>query len=242
MKILTKDEFLEQYPWFTLDQALRAQAKRSKCVDRKVGAVIVSLARADKDAPIVAASRNFTPCDAQCMKFSNKPCPAIHAERQVISLCYELFANAQGMALVVTYPPCDECIAHAEQMGIEIVVHWPLEPEVPMEAALALVRAYHKRLGLPVVQCSKEDKYRQARELMLAMHQEVAELTDSIQWKPWRAARNHAHHNMLEESADILFFMDSLFMLFGISWADLAQAIADKVEVTDNRIKEGYHS
>ena len=234
-----------------IDQELRDAAKTSKCWDRHVGALIVSLNPDDWSSHaakwLVDSQCNMACAEPKCRKFSGKACTAMHAEVAVLKDYANSWRNWEGpkpseVALIVSYPPCEACLKRAEADGINTVVYWELEPQVAMGDALARVREYHERLGYPALPCNTEDKYRQAREIMLAMSQEVAELTDSMQWKPWRAARNYAHHNMLEESADILFFMDSLFMLFGISWADLAQAIADKVEVTDNRIKEGYHS
>lgn len=236
-----------------IDLELRKAAKTSTCWDRHVGAIVVSLRSEDwgmtsQCTPAILASSCNISCDEpKCRKFSGKQCTALHAEVAALKKYADTWRNMEGAmpsqaALIVSYPPCEACLKRAVADGINTVVHWPLEPQTELIDALMLVRAYHERLGYPALPCNTEDKYRQAREIMLAMSQEVAELTDSMQWKPWRAARNYAHHNMLEESADILFFMDSLFMLFGISWADLAQAIADKVEVTDNRIKEGYHS
>ena len=234
-----------------IDQALRNAAKASKCWDRHVGALVVSLSLADwaEERGVVERACNVACEQPKCHKFNGKACTAMHAEVAVLKDYANLWNNGDGdaprpqdVALIVSYPPCEACLKRAEADGINTVVYWELEPQISMIDALARVREYHERLGYPALPCNTEDKYRQAREVMLAMSQEVAELTDSMQWKPWRAARNYAHHNMLEESADILFFMDSLFMLFGISWAELAQAIADKVEVTDNRIKEGYHS
>ena len=106
---------------------------------------------------------------------------------------------------------------------------------------IAGVRQYHNILGYPNTFCDKETQFDQAREILLAMQQEVSEVTDSIQWKPWRKARNYCRYNMLEELGDVIFFIDSLLMNFGCTWDDLTEVMNEKLEECHNRIKRGYH-
>lgn len=238
---------------------LQRIASKSTCLDRKVGCILISR----RDGLVVATGYNKTVCSTQCIKFGGWKCIAEHAEQDAVrnfKAAFEHDNDWPELAAYVSYQPCNQCLKELRDINVTYVTFFeksgaemaapegmivnyahctPLEDKIgAWDTLLQKVRKYHEDLGYPD---KKGDKYTQARELLLALHQEVAELTDSIQWKPWRRARNFTRHNFLEEMADVLIFLDSLLMNFDCSWNDVRKAIEDKLKVNYERINGGYH-
>lgn len=242
---------------------VRKQALKSHCQDRKVGCVIIG-----EDGEVYGYGHNRTECRKKCAKFDGQACPAHHAEMEAVSyleqekLARQLadpnFQLPDSLIAYVSYQPCQWCVKTLEEVGVKCIVYFemsdvdlpefsgeykydPHPPKEPFYMMLANIRDYHMTLGYPNTLCDKETQFDQAREILLAMQQEVSEVTDSIQWKPWRKARNYCRYNMLEELGDVIFFIDSLLMNFGCTWGDLNKVMEDKLEECHNRIKRGYH-
>ena len=76
----------------------------------------------------------------------------------------------------------------------------------------------------------------QVREIILSLHQEVAELCNTVQWKPWKKGSGVCDEWTLEEASDILFFLDSWLMVHNKTWADLLEATNRKITENHNRI------
>lgn len=242
---------------------VRKQALKSHCQDRKVGCVIT-----DENGEVYGYGHNRTECRKKCAKFDGKACPAHHAEMEAVSyleqekLARQLadpnFQLPDSLTAYVSYQPCQWCVKTLEEVGVKCIVYFeqsanelpefsgvyryvPYVPEESLSSVIAGIRRYHNILGYPNTLCDKETQFDQAREILLAMQQEVSEVADSIQWKPWRKARNYCRYNMLEELGDVIFFIDSLLMNFGCTWGDLNKVMEDKLEECHNRIKRGYH-
>lgn len=239
--------------------SLQRIASQSNCLDRKVGCIL----ERRSDGVVVATGYNKTWCSTKCVKFTGLSCVAEHAEQDA-AYWYrnsrEPGTEWPELSAYVSYQPCNQCLKELRDINVTYVTFFeksgakmtvpegmivnyahctPLEGEIgTWDTLLQKIRKYHEDLGYPD---KKGDKYTQARELLLALHQEVAELTDSIQWKPWRSARNFTRHNFLEEMADVLIFLDSLLMNFDCSWNDVRKAIEDKLKVNYERINGGYH-
>ena len=84
------------------------------------------------------------------------------------------------------------------------------------------------------------------RTYALALHQEVDELINELNWKPWKAAKPIDHQKAAAEFADILAFV-GLFGVYleavGIDRATLAAAYAEKSWLNIARLTgqvEGY--
>ena len=101
------------------------------------------------------------------------------------------------------------------------------------EKTMDLIRDYHIRLGSPNL---RENKMQQAREIILSLHQEVAEMANTVQWKPWKRGEGVCDEWLLEETSDVMFFLDSWLMLHGKSWKDLQEATQRKIAENHNRI------
>ena len=238
---------------------LQSIASQSSCLDRKVGCIL----ERRSDGLAVATGYNKTRCTTKCAKFAGLSCIAEHAEQNAAHnyrAAFEQDDDWPELAAYVSYQPCDACLTTLRNINVTyltffeksgavmtvpngMTVHYTpctlIRDEIGMwDITLQRIRRYHEDLGYPD---KNGDKYTQARELLLALHQEVSELTDSIQWKPWRLARNFTRHNFLEEMADVLIFLDSLLMNFDCNWRDVRKAIEDKLKVNYKRIEGRYH-
>ena len=103
-------------------------AKRSHCIKRHVGAVLV------KDTRIISIGYNGPPsgthnCDEEfpetgCVKDSKGSCSlAIHAEQNAIMYAVKNKATVEGSTLFVTLSPCIACARIIFSMGIEKVIY-----------------------------------------------------------------------------------------------------------------------
>lgn len=105
----------------------RIAASRSKCLKRKVGAVIVR----DKcvlSTGYVGALRGMVDCRA--VGFCNRDrmkhpqlCVSVHAELNAILQAARAGINIKGATLYSTLEPCPECLKAAYQAGIVRVVY-----------------------------------------------------------------------------------------------------------------------
>lgn len=110
------------------------------------------------------------------------------------------------------------------------------------------IRKYHKDLGYPMefqrMSIMGPSQKQQLRDMVLALTDEAHEALREADWKPWKRYNGQPKVNLdkfLEETGDILFFIDGMLMTFGFSWEDLAQAMAKKLKVTRDRMANGYH-
>ena len=112
------------------------------------------------------------------------------------------------------------------------------------------IRQYHKDLGYPVEFLRTEQSIcalqkQQIRTMVLALVDEAHEALHEVDWKPWKRYNKQPKVNIekfLEETGDILFFIDGMLMTFGLSWDDLMQAAAQKLKVVRDRMATGYHN
>lgn len=112
------------------------------------------------------------------------------------------------------------------------------------------IRQYHKDLGYPK-EYTRTEPYigalqkQQIRSMVLALVDEAHEALHEVDWKPWKNYNGQPKINVekfLEETGDILFFIDGMLMTFGLSWDDLMQAVAQKLKVVRGRMATGYHN
>ncbi|MBU2913809.1 MULTISPECIES: deoxycytidylate deaminase [Reichenbachiella] len=103
-------------------------AKRSHCIKRHVGAVLV------KDTRIISIGYNGPPsgthnCDEEfagegCARDSKGSCSlAIHAEQNAILYAVKNKASVEGSTLYVTLSPCLSCARIIFSMGIKEVIY-----------------------------------------------------------------------------------------------------------------------
>lgn len=112
------------------------------------------------------------------------------------------------------------------------------------------IRQYHKDLKYPEEFIRTERpicvlQKQQIRSMVLALVDEAHEALHEVDWKPWKNYNGQPKINVekfLEETGDILFFIDGMLMTFGLSWDDLMQAVAQKLKVVRDRMATGYHN
>lgn len=113
----------------------------------------------------------------------------------------------------------------------------------PLAAILIEIYSYHNQLGYPArIFDTADDRIKQANDLATALFQEVAELQESWDWKPWRKTVNIPDiENIKIELVDILFFMCSVMEIFNITPSEFIKTFYDKLDENYDRIKRGYH-
>ena len=117
-----------------------------------------------------------------------------------------------------------------------------IEPEFDQVLTLASmfkqIWEYHDKLGHD----ASEDKMKIIREGCLALYQEVAELTDSFPWKPWRKLvdQNYNTDNACREIVDIFFFLAKIMRAAGITPEELIAKFYWVLNNNLNRLENGY--
>jgi dCMP deaminase len=135
-------------------------AKRSHCIKKHVGAVLV------KDTRIISIGYNGPPsgthnCDEEfpetgCSRDSKGSCSlALHAEQNAILYAVKNKATVEGSTLYVTLAPCLACARIIYSMGIEKVVFLFSYAEykgLPTDEGLEFL----KKFGVGVLQYPKQ--------------------------------------------------------------------------------------
>jgi hypothetical protein len=81
-----------------------------------------------------------------------------------------------------------------------------------------------------------------ASELALGTFMEVAEMTDSFKWKPWRPYEKPDIANLEREIVDICFFLHHIAEAFKISNQDLRMRFKQVMDNNNKRYVEGDFS
>lgn len=230
-------------------------AGKSNCLDKHVGALLV------RNGRVIAGGCNTTQCFGKCRKQNGEKCPAWHAE-------WVLLYNLKIMGKIIlptdyvlcTYEPCNECLSALAEAGVTNVVYVESKQgKTGMHNGVNLTKfgpnlfesdnlstlahkidKFHKMIGWPKRYKTSEDQTKEAQILLLALYQEVGEVVDSLNWKPWRANYGVSvpKHHLTEELADVFFFWCSILECFGVSVKDMEIAIAEKLDKNYNRETE----
>lgn len=135
-------------------------AKRSHCIKKHVGAVLV------KETRIISIGYNGPPsgthnCDEEfpetgCSRDSKGSCSlALHAEQNAILYAVKNKATVEGSTLYVTLAPCLACARIIYSMGIEKVIFlysYAAYKGLPLDEGIAFLRKF----GIDVHQYPKE--------------------------------------------------------------------------------------
>jgi len=113
-----------QAPWEYFLNMAQMAATRSKCLHRRVGAILV------KDNRIIATGYNGTPSGMrECRECDREPgkelqdCHAIHAEENALLQCALYGPSTIGASLYCTLQPCYHCAKLIIQAKIAEVVY-----------------------------------------------------------------------------------------------------------------------
>jgi dimeric dUTPase (all-alpha-NTP-PPase superfamily) len=90
--------------------------------------------------------------------------------------------------------------------------------------------AFHKRMGL-------------ARNAALGLFMEVAEMTDSMPWKPWRTIDDQPYdrENLKREIIDCIFFLASVSAFNYVSSSELEEHFEKVMANNYARLTNGYN-
>lgn len=234
----------------------KAIANFSPCLDKQVGAVVT-----DTFGRIVGLGCNeFLGPLSACKRFVSdtcKGCNISHAEAVALAMA----EGKSPMVLYCTLEPCANCQKLIEEAGIQQVFFlqktsernrqcapfkgiWKqidLQEHSPLTLVEMgeLIKNYHETLTWPVL--SKEKQVENARNIGLALIVEAQEVLQAVPWKPWKPEgyKDLDLDNLVEELADLLFFMGSMLEIFGLSWSQLEEAFLKKLEENKRRKKYG---
>jgi NTP pyrophosphatase (non-canonical NTP hydrolase) len=104
------------------------------------------------------------------------------------------------------------------------------------------IEEYHKALGHTRAFDTEKQRMQSVRNHLLALYQEVAELTDSLPWKPWRDMANQPFdtENVMREMVDIVFFLVGICEELGITPRDLEKKFMEVLKNNYARLDNGY--
>lgn len=110
-----------------------------------------------------------------------------------------------------------------------------------LETLFNEIEQYNKALGYGMTDYLQIDEIRHA---CLALYQEVAELTDSFPWKPWRPVKDQIFDpdNIQREVVDCIFFLVKICMFTGISWQQIESKFNVVLLNNYDRIDSGYNN
>ena len=112
-----------------------------------------------------------------------------------------------------------------------------------LKVALALVKAYHEKLGYDYVYPSPNEQMEHLRSLVLAQVAETIETLNETPWKPWRDIADQKFNKVAaaEEIVDQFFFLAAQWFCLGLKPQTFEFIFADKLQENLDRIDRGYN-
>jgi hypothetical protein len=116
-----------------------------------------------------------------------------------------------------------------------------LPKELTVSEMLKRIWDYHDKLGHDTYK-SEEERVQILREGCLALFMEVAELTDSFPWKPWRKIDDQTSDkdNACREMVDIFFFLAKVMRAAKITPEEFIAKFEWVLNNNLDRLKNGY--
>lgn len=135
--------------------------------------------------------------------------------------------------------PEDEVDDEIDYAGLELVV----PEELTVSEMLKKIWDYHDKLGHDTYK-SEEEQVRIIGEGCLALFMEVAELTDSFPWKPWRKIEEQTSNkdNACREMVDIFFFLAKVMRAAKVTPEEFMAKFEWVLNNNLDRLKNGYSS
>jgi NTP pyrophosphatase (non-canonical NTP hydrolase) len=169
-----------------------------------------------------------------------KPCDNCQAHIEAAGIKRVVFPPMVQLAQFLETTACVAKPSPYEAVSKRMFSSKPEQAELTLRKMFSDIASYHTTLGYPRKPKNLEDRKQMTVEIGLALHQEVAELIDSFDWKPWKDGL-WDRVNTKEEMIDIFFFLGSLLELFNILPRELEEAFELKLEKNYNRIRSGYN-
>ena len=101
-------------------------------------------------------------------------------------------------------------------------------------------KALNARIGVNTDGMNEEEKTKWLLNYTRAMHQEMAELTDSVPWKWWAKYQKFDEQNARVEVVDLFHFLISMAQVLGMNADDVFAAYVKKNAVNFQRQDSGY--
>lgn len=117
--------------------------------------------------------------------------------------------------------------------------------DLTLKEAFKDIQEYHIALGYNYALLTNiYDRMQAWRNTHVAITQEVAELTDSVPWKPWRPVKQQTFdtNNARREIVDILFFLGSFCEILCIPPEALETEFKRVMANNYKRIDNGYNN
>ena len=104
------------------------------------------------------------------------------------------------------------------------------------------IEHYHSGLGQQRKYSCPEEQMQCVRDVILATYQELAELTDSLPWKPWRQTVDQTNDldNAAREIIDIIFFLGAIAEHLQITPKQLEDKFWAVLNNNYKRLEDGY--
>ena len=109
-----------------------------------------------------------------------------------------------------------------------------------LEKMFELQEQLNLRIGVNMEDLNDEEKAKWILNYIRAMHQELAELTDSVPWKWWANYQAFDEQNAKVEIVDLFHFLISLAQVMGMNATEIHDAYQKKNNVYHDRQNSGY--
>jgi dimeric dUTPase (all-alpha-NTP-PPase superfamily) len=105
-----------------------------------------------------------------------------------------------------------------------------------------MIQDYHDELMPSRKTAGVDERMQDFRNQALALVMELAELTDSLPWKPWREIQDQTmdRENAKREIVDIIFFLVAICEILEISASEIEMKFAEIISNNWRRIHDGY--
>ena len=109
-----------------------------------------------------------------------------------------------------------------------------------LENIFDLQEQLNLRIGVDMEKMNDDERANWILNYDRAMHEELAELTDSVPWKWWAKYQEFDKQNARVEIVDLFHFLISLAQVMGMSAEDVHEAYLKKNQVNHDRQESGY--
>jgi len=115
--------------------------------------------------------------------------------------------------------------------------------KLTFEEMYKVIQDYHGALGHCRVFDTELQRFQAIRNKSLALMMEVAELVDSLPWKPWREIEDQPYDldNAKREIVDIIFFLVGICEDLAIEPEDIEEKFFQVFHNNQKRIASGYN-
>ena len=116
-----------------------------------------------------------------------------------------------------------------------------LEGGDKLERIMAMQLSFMERIGIHPDKMPLAERERVTKEVVLAMHDELSEVLNWTNWKPWKKERTEVdQHEIRFEIIDLLHFLLELAAVWGMTADDVAAYYIAKNRENQKRQDDGY--